>query len=217
MLAAAALLVFVAGCGKNADEPGSNSGNSASNSSSSSNSNSNSSSNSNSNSSNTSSSNNTNSSSSNNSSNSNNTSTPPKTEEKKGYEKVTVGPLKAGETAKVGPLSITLKQTNVVDKAAGLPAGYIHLMTELVVHNEAAAPYTLNITDHFKLETPEGKKAPYNIQATANRTPRLQGTVEQNKETTGWIGYLSKRVAGKYKYQFTHPDFGQATWEFAIQ
>jgi hypothetical protein len=141
----------------------------------------------------------------------------PKQEAPKTFEKVNVGPLKPGESAKIGPLTVTLKQTGVVDKATGLPQGYIHLMTELTIRNEAAEPYTINVTDHFKLDTPEGKKAPYNIQATANRTPRLQGTVEQGKEISGWIGYLAKKVPGKYKYQFIHPDWGTVTWEFAVQ
>jgi|GEM_PF-2089461 len=133
------------------------------------------------------------------------------------YEKVNLTGLKPGDSAKVGPITVTLKQTNVVTNGAGLPPGYVHLMTEIDVTNEGSDLYTINMTDHFKLETPEGKKAPYNVTATANRSPRLQGSLEQGKSATGWIGYLSKSVAGNYKYSFIHPDYGQATWEFAIQ
>lgn len=198
------LLVFVAGCGKNATEGNAPApGNTAQTPANSAPSNSN---------------NNTSSSSqtTNNNNSSSATQTQPKQDAPKAFEKVDVGPLKPGEPGKIGPLTVTLKQTNVVDKAAGLPQGYIHLMAEIVVSNEAAAVYTMNITDHFKLETPEAKKAPYNVQATANRSPRLQGSVEQGKSSTGWIGYLSKKVAGKYKYQFIHPEWGTVTWEFSL-
>lgn len=206
LLAIVVLLAFAAGCGKNAgEEP--KGGNSASNSTGA-----------------TGGKSESNSSGTGAGSNSSGTGTGTSTttpttpkEEKKTYEKVTLGPLKAGESAKIGPLTVTLKQVNVVDKAAGLPQGYVHLMTELVIANEDSPPYTVNITDHYKLETPEGKKAPYNVQATANRTPRLQGTLEKGQSVTGWIGYLSKRVAGSYKYMFIHPDYGEVTWTFSIQ
>jgi cytoskeletal protein RodZ len=208
LLAAATLLVFVAGCGKNADDT--KGANTASNSSSSSSTSSSSSAPSSSASS-------SSSSTASNSNSSTSAASTPKKEEPKPVEKVKVGPLKVGETAKVGPLSVTLKQTAVVDKAAGIPAGYIYLLAEVQVANDGSDAYTINITDHFKLDTPEGKKAPYNVQATANREPRLQGTIEQGKNSSGWIGYLSKKVAGTYKYQFIHPDYGEATWEFSLK
>lgn len=210
-----ALLLVAAGCGKYADE-GNQGGKTAGNNSSSDSSNSggsNAGNSSNSGSSNSSDSNTNNSDSSNNSSGGSNTA---QNNSQQTAEKVNLGPLKAGEAAKLGPLTVTLNQVNVVDKAAGLPPGYIHLMTEVTVVNDGSAVYTANITDHFKTETPEGKKAPYNVQATANRSPRLQGTLKTGENVTGWIGYLAKRVNGNYKFMFIHPDYGQATWEFPL-
>lgn len=132
------------------------------------------------------------------------------------YEKVTLGPLKVGEQAKLGPLSVTLIKTNVISDAAGIPPGYVYFLAELEIKNDGKDLYTINMTDHFKVETPEGKKAPYNVQATAYGNPRLQGSLEQGKSAIGWIGYLAKRVDGVYKYNFIHPDWGEATWDFGL-
>lgn len=210
LLAAATLLVFVAGCGKNADEstntPAPSTSQSGSKTETAGGSGTTQQS------SGTTQSGTTQSGTSGN----NNSSQAKPAEQTQPAEKVVLGPLKAGETAKLGPLTVTLKQLAVVDRATGIPPGYVYLVAELSVLNEGAAAYTLNITDHFRAETPEGKKAPYNPQATALRSPRLQGTVEQGKSIEGWLGYLSKKVAGKYKYQFVHPEYGEATWEFSL-
>ncbi|MFZ5822871.1 MAG: DUF4352 domain-containing protein [Bacillota bacterium] len=131
-------------------------------------------------------------------------------------EKVKLGPLKIGEPATVGPITVTLIEMAVFTKGAGLPPNYVHAVAHLKVEYNGTDKYTINVTDHMKMETPEGKKAPFNLQATAHKDPRLQGTVERGKFIEGWLGYLTKRVAGQYKYMFIHPDFGEATWEFSI-
>lgn len=131
-------------------------------------------------------------------------------------EKAKVGPLKMGEEAKVGPITVTLTEMAVFDKGAGLPPGYVHAVAHLKIAYNGTDKYTINVTDHLKMETPEGKRAPFNLQATANREPRLQGTVERGGSADGWLGYLTKRVQGTYKFMFIHPDFGEATWEFSL-
>lgn len=212
LIAAAMLLVFMAGCGKNAGEqpksPAQNSGTPSSTSTSGgttaatgANSSSNAASNTPSN-----------------TSGGTNSATAPTqgTNVQQPMEKVNLGPLKPGEAAAVGPLTVTLKQTTIASGAAGVPPGYVYLLAEIEVKNGDKEHYTLNITDHFKVETPEGKKAPYNVQATAYGDPRLQGSIEPGKSITGWIGYLAKKVDGTYKYSFIHPDWGEATWEFGL-
>lgn len=131
-------------------------------------------------------------------------------------EKAKVGPLKLGEAAQIGPITVTLIEMAIFDKAAGLPPGYVHAVAHVKVDYNGTDKYTINVTDHMKMETPEGKKAPFNLQATANKDPRLQGTVERGKSSEGWLGYLTKRVPGTYKYLFIHPDFGEASWEFTF-
>jgi len=130
-------------------------------------------------------------------------------------EKVQLGPLAVGDTAEVGPITVTVHQVEAVDQA---PApGYTYLMVELTVQNGAEALYTVNPTEQHKLHTPEDKTAPYNLQATATRSPKLQGSLRQGESASGWLGFLAKRMDGTYKYTFIHPDYGEATWEFTIQ
>lgn len=204
LLAVAVLLVFAAGCGKNADDPGAKGNTTGGNQTTGSNTNTNS--------------NSTTGGKIDSSGTQTGTqptgSTDTKTEQP--AAKANLGPLKVGEAAKIGPLTVTLTEFAVFDKAAGLPPGYVHFVANVSIANAAKEQYTINVTDHLKMETPEGKKAPFNLQALANKNPRLQGTVETGGNTAGWLGYLTKRVAGNYKFMFIHPDYGQATWEFPL-
>lgn len=138
-------------------------------------------------------------------------------EPKPAYQKVSLGPLKVGAVAKVGPLSVTVEEKAVVDKAPGLPPGYFYVVMKATIKVEGKDDYTVNSSDHFKMETPEAKTMPFNIQATAQRSPRLQGTIEAGKSLQGWLGYLIKNQPGTFKYKFVHPDYGDAYWEFTLQ
>lgn len=130
-------------------------------------------------------------------------------------ESVQLGPLAVGDAAEVGPLTVTVHQVEAVDQA---PApGYTYVMVEVTVQNGGASLYTVNPTEHHKLRTPEDKSAPYNPQAVALRSPKLQGSARQGESVNGWLGYLAKRMDGTYRYTFIHPDYGEATWEFTIQ
>jgi len=130
---------------------------------------------------------------------------------------VQVGPLQVGETANVGPMAVTLREVEVIREAAGIPSGYVYLMADLHVSNEGAEVYTINVTEHFRATTPEDKRAPYNMQAAGQRSPRLQGTLDPGQGAEGWLGHLAKEMDGTYKYQFIHPTYGEATWEFSLQ
>ena len=129
--------------------------------------------------------------------------------------KVQLGPLAVGESAQVGPLTVTMHRAETVDQA---PApGYTYLLIEVTVENGGSAPYTVNPTEQHKVQTPEEKNAPYNLQATALRTPKFQGTLRQGESGSGWLGFLAKKLEGTYTYTFTHPEHGEATWEFTLQ
>lgn len=130
---------------------------------------------------------------------------------------VQVGPLQVGEAAQVGPLVVTLRTVEAIRQAAGLPDGYVYLMADLHIRNEGSAAYTINVTEHFRATTPEDKRAPYNMQASGQRSPRLQGTLDPGQSTEGWLGHLAKAMDGTYTYQFVHPTYGEATWEFPLQ
>ncbi|HYF95789.1 MAG TPA: DUF4352 domain-containing protein [Symbiobacteriaceae bacterium] len=138
-------------------------------------------------------------------------------EPKPAYEKVNLGPLKVATPAQVGPLTVTLAEMSAVTKAPGLPPNYVYLVMRASVKNNGKEEYTINSSDHFKMETPEGKVMPFNIQATAQRNPRLQGTIVAGGAMEGWLGYLVKNQPGAFKYRFIHPDYGSAFWEFSIQ
>lgn len=132
-------------------------------------------------------------------------------------EKANLGPLQLAAPAKVGPLTVTVTEKAVVTKAPGLPPNYAYVVMNVTVKNDSKDDYTINTADHFKLETPEAKPMPLNVQASAQRNPRLQGTLEPGSTKQGWLGYLVKVQGGTFKYKFTHPDYGDAYWEFAIQ
>lgn len=147
---------------------------------------------------------------------SNNPLLPPAPEKPK-FEKVTLGPLKMGDLAKIGPLDVTLVERNVVTKAAGLPPGYAYVVMKLKIKNNGELPYTINTTDHLKFVMPDGKKLNVFPNATAQRSPRLQGTLNQGQETEGWLGYLVKPGPGEFKYYFLNQDWGDAHWIVAVQ
>lgn len=137
------------------------------------------------------------------------------TPQKKTYSKVSLGPLKKGETARVGPISITLSDVALTRQATGLPAGYAYVSMMITVANEAEL-YTINTTDHFRVETPLARVYKVNVQAMALRNPKLQGSVDKGANTSGWLGFLVKLMDGNYKFVFSHPDYGDATWEIAL-
>ncbi len=132
------------------------------------------------------------------------------------YEKVDLGPFKLGETAEVGPVAITFNEVGRIDSGAGIPPGYLFVLVNVTVKNNGEAPYTINVTEQFKVGTPEGKDARYNIMASGQRSPRLQGTITKGKEMTGWMGFLAKLGDGTYQLKFSHPDYGTAYWEFEL-
>lgn len=129
---------------------------------------------------------------------------------------VSVGPLNLGESAQVGPLTVTVRKVDIVAEAQGMPPGYVYALPEIEVKNGGDKAYTINTTEHFRMETPEGKKAPYNMQAAGHRDPKLSGTVDPGQSSSGFMAHLAKKVDGTYKYQFVHPDYGDATWEFGL-
>jgi hypothetical protein len=131
--------------------------------------------------------------------------------------KVNAGPLKKGDNAKVCAVSVKLKDVAVITGSAGLPPGYAYVVVDLDVKNDGTAEYTINVTDHFKLTAPDGKNRQFNVQATAQRNPRLQGAIKQGEAQSGWLGYLVKLDPGTFTFAFTHPDYGSATWEVPIQ
>jgi hypothetical protein len=201
LLLAAFMAVAMAGCGKNAAEPGKSQPSTASGSGS------------NSSSGGGSSSGGTSSGSSTPAGTTSNNKTP----EKKTYSKANVTGLKKGAKTDVGPLNVSLDDINVVTGVAGLPQGYAYLVLKLTVKNSGDDEYTVNVVDHFKVVDPAGKNRPFNMQGTQQRNPRLQGTIQKDQSQTGWVGYLVKADAGTFKFTFTHLDYGDATWEFSIK
>lgn len=127
-----------------------------------------------------------------------------------------VGPLARGETAQVGPISVTLSEVEVVTQAVGLPEGYAYVLVDLTIRNDGSASYTINTADHTKMTSPDGKNRNINVQAMGQRSPRLQGTLDKGETQAGWLGYLVKYEAGNFTLLYTHPDYGEATWEFHI-
>ncbi|MGE5673163.1 MAG: DUF4352 domain-containing protein [Mycobacterium leprae] len=140
--------------------------------------------------------------------------TPAAGNQKKTYQPVTLGPLKVGEAAQVGPLKVTPTETAWITK--GAPQGYAYILVNMSIADADSDDYTINVTDHFNMAMPDTKKAPYNMQATGQKSPRLQGAVSKGQTVTGWMGFLTKATKGKYTFTFKHPDYGTATWEFDI-
>ncbi|HWI63719.1 MAG TPA: DUF4352 domain-containing protein [Symbiobacteriaceae bacterium] len=138
-------------------------------------------------------------------------------EPKPAFERVNLGDLKVPSEAKIGPLTVKVEERAIVTKTAGLPPNYYYLVMKVTIVNGGKDEYTINTTDHFKMETPEAKLMPFNVQATAQRSPRLQGTLEGGKSQTGWLGYMVKVQPGNFKFRFTHPDWGDLFWSFPIQ
>ncbi|MFZ5813904.1 MAG: DUF4352 domain-containing protein [Bacillota bacterium] len=205
----AALMILAVGCGKNAPDPnavpaagGSSQGSGSSGSSGSG-----------STVSNPSGSSSSNSSGSNSAGTGSNTSGQKEQQPSAPAEKVKLGPLKVGETAKVHVFEVTLHEVGLVTKAGGLPPGYGYMLIRFTVKNGSNGQYAINVTDHFKLMQPDGKPGRYNISATAQRNPKLGGTLAPGDSGSGWAGYLIKLGSGTFKLTYTHPDFGEAVWE----
>jgi len=143
------------------------------------------------------------------------TTTTPSTPQKKTYTKVNLGPLKKTETAKVGPLSVTVSEVAVTRQTTGLPAGYAYVSVMVKIANEDEL-YTINTTDHFRMETPQARVSKINVQAQSLRNPKLTGSLDKGASASGWLGFLVKISDGNYKFAFTHPDYGEAVWEFPL-
>jgi hypothetical protein len=197
----ALLVVLAAGCGKYADDPKQSTSTNSSAPSSSSNS---------------TPSGNSSSSSGTSSSGSSTSSNQTKQPEKPAYEKVNLKGLKKGDTAKIGPVTVVLEDIHIINKANGLAPGYIYILVKLNVSNEGDS-YTINTTDYIKLESPAGKRVNYSVPATTNREPKLTGTVDKGQKQSGWVGFMTKPMAGNFKLTIIHPEWGDATYEFAVQ
>lgn len=131
-------------------------------------------------------------------------------------QRANLGPLKIGELAKIGPIEVTMQEIYLVQKAAGIPPGWAYLLIKINVANQDKAPYTMNITDYYKVMMPNDKAGRYNVSATAQRQPKLSGTLQPGESQSGWAGYLIQVIDGTYKLTIGHPDFGDATWEFKL-
>lgn len=127
-----------------------------------------------------------------------------------------MGPLKIGGLANVGPLEFTMQEIYLVQKAAGIPPGWAYLLIKIEVANKDKASYTMNITDYYKVTMPNDKAGRYNVSATAQRQPKLSGSLQPGESQSGWAGYLIQVLDGTYKLNIGHPDFGEATWEFKL-
>ena len=93
-------------------------------------------------------------------------------------QRANLGPLKIGDVAKIGPIEITMQEIYLVQKAAGIPPGWAYLLVKINVKNNDKAPYTMNITDYYKVMMPNEKAGRYNVSATAQRQPKLSGTLQ---------------------------------------
>jgi hypothetical protein len=127
---------------------------------------------------------------------------------------VDLGPLKLGDLAKVGPIHYRVDDVEWVSETAGLPAGFVYALVHFTVKNESKVNYTINVTDHLRFESPELKRSSLSTQASALRTPRLQGTLAPGEEKEGYLGFMVKPLDGLYTLAFTHSDYGKAVWEF---
>lgn len=123
-------------------------------------------------------------------------------------------PLGLQETGQVGGLQITLNQVETLDEGPGLSAGYEYVLINLTVRNEGAAAFTMN-SQQFSLTTAPGDRAPYNPQATMQRSPQFRGTLLPGEEMQGWLGFMAAAESGPYSLTFKHASSGSATWQFS--
>lgn len=129
---------------------------------------------------------------------------------------VDLGPLKLGDLAEVGLIHYRVDGVEWVSETAGLPAGFVYALVHFTVKNESTVNYTINVTDHLRFESPEQKRSSLSTQASALRTPRLQGTLAPGEEKEGYLGFMVKPLEGRYTLAFTHSDYGKAVWEFTF-
>lgn len=130
---------------------------------------------------------------------------------------VSLGPLNVGDTAKIGQVEFTLDIAEFVDQGANLPQGFVFVMIHFTIKNNGKEVYTINVTDHFRFEAPDGKRSSVSTQATALRQPRLQGTLQQGETKEGYLGFLARPLDGKYSMTISPSDHGTAKWEFSQQ
>jgi hypothetical protein len=136
--------------------------------------------------------------------------------EKKPVEKVDLGPLKEGDSAKVGDVEVKVQQFAVKTKAPGLPAGFVFVLAKVSIINNGQVDYPINLTEHFKFYNAEGKTYVMNSTATNQEKQRLTGTVPAGKSAEGFIGYMVKKADGTNKFVYQHPDWGKATWQLSF-
>lgn len=131
------------------------------------------------------------------------------------FEKVNLGPLKEGELAKVGPIDVTVEKFVVKTKAPGLPpnSSLVYLLVLVKITNNNTVDQPINLLSHFKFHNSEEK--PYSMQTapTNTETQRLTGTLLPGESKEGYIGFMVKLTPGAGKFVYSHPDFGDATWE----
>lgn len=138
---------------------------------------------------------------------------PPKQE---GFTKVDLGPLKAGEMAKVGPLEVTIKSFTKKTKGPGLPpnTSLAHVLVLIEIKNTGTVEYPINLAEHFKFFNVAEKSYVYNVAATNTETKRLTGAVKPGETVEGFLGYMPSLSPGTNKLLFQHPDWGTAFWEY---
>ncbi|HLO02831.1 MAG TPA: DUF4352 domain-containing protein [Symbiobacteriaceae bacterium] len=137
---------------------------------------------------------------------------PPKQE----FQKVDLGPLKAGEVAKVGPLEVKVVSFTKKTKAPGLPpnTSLAFVLVLINIKNTGTVDYPINLTEHFKFANVAAKTYVMSTAATNTEKNRITGTVKAGETVEGYIGYMPTLTPGTNKMLFTHPDWGTAFWEW---
>lgn len=129
------------------------------------------------------------------------------------FEKVSIGPLTATEEAVVGPLTYQLGMME--GRSAGMTfPGYDYFLIHITVTNTSTAQFSVNSLNHFHLVEPNGNHQKINIQAGIVYKEKIDGNLDPGATVSGWLGFLVKLDDGDYQLVMTHPDFGDATWEF---
>lgn len=135
---------------------------------------------------------------------------------KQDFQKVELGPLKAGEVAKVGPLEVKVVSFTKKTKAPGLPpnTNLAFVLVLVNIKNTGIADYPINLTEHIKFVNVADKSYVMSAAATNTEQNRLNGTVKPGETVEGFIGYMPSLTPGANKLLFTHPDWGTAFWEY---
>lgn len=136
--------------------------------------------------------------------------------QKQEFEKVDLGPFKAGEVAKIGPLEVTVTSFTKKTKAPGLPANssLAYVLVNVSIKNTGTADYPINLSEHFKFFNVAGKSYVISVAATNTEQKRLSGTVKPGETAEGFIGYMPSLSPGTNKLVYQHPDWGTAFWEY---